>query len=86
MNKTGPGAYVSCFDPTFRYRDGETTAVPDANPDPEISCGPGIHVSTPFYWDKGDTLIAVSVAVEDVIACQAGKLRCRAITVIEEVG
>lgn len=51
--------------------------VTDADPDPDIDCGPGIHVSTASYWNEGDTLIGVKVHVDDVLACQSGKIRCR---------
>ena len=49
------------------------------------SCSTGLHISTPFYWQDGDTLIAVEVAVEDVITCQSGKLRVKKLKVIGEV-
>ena len=49
------------------------------------SCSSGLHASTPFYTTEGDTLIAVKVELADVITCQEGKVRCKALTVIGEV-
>ena len=50
-----------------------------------VSCGSGIHVSTPFYWNNGDTLIACEVKLEDIITCLEGKIRCTKVKVIGEI-
>jgi hypothetical protein len=85
VNRTDdPDVWSSCYDPTFLYHRGKRAVVEDADPDPGIGCGPGIHVSTASYWDEGDTLIGVKVRESDVLACQSGKLRCRAVTVLGE--
>ncbi len=49
------------------------------------SCSSGLHASTPFYTTDGDTIIAVKVELTDIITCQEGKVRCKALTVIGEV-
>ena len=49
------------------------------------SCSSGIHVSTPFYWEEGDTLIAVEVNLKDIITCLNGKIRCKKVKVIEKI-
>jgi hypothetical protein len=85
VNKIGDGIYASCYDTGFIYRDGEEKSVTDTNTDKMVSCGTGIHVSTPYYWNEGDTLIAVEVHEDDIVTCQQGKLRCRKIKVIGEV-
>jgi len=85
VNKKALGVYTSLYDPYFEYRDGEYAEVDNPNLDFLESCGDGIHVSTPFYWNGGDTLIAVEVDIADVITCMEGKLRCRKVKVIGEV-
>jgi len=84
--KIAKGKYTSLSDPDIIYKDGKTTEVRDYDPNFETSCSAGIHCSTPFYWKKGDTLIAVEVKVEDVITCMAGKVRAKKVKVLEEVG
>jgi len=85
VNKEAPGVYTSLYDPYFVYRDGKYAEAKDPDPDFMKSCGGGIHVSTPFYWDQGSTLIAVEVDVADVITCMEGKLRCKRVKVLGEV-
>ena len=84
VNKKSQGIYQSVYDANFIYKDGEIASVERCDEDKSVSCGSGIHVSTPFYCDNGDTLIAVDVHIDDVITCQTGKLRCRKVTVIGE--
>ena len=83
--KIGVDLYESCFDTNFSYKDGKIAI--EINPDlrKDISCGKGLHVSDPFYWSRGDTLIHVKVREEDVITCLDGKLRVRKLEVIGEV-
>lgn len=85
VNKIEESKYSSTYDKDFIYEDGKEVEV--ENPDMDIthSCSTGLHISTPFYWQDGDTLIAVEVAVEDVITCQSGKLRVKKLKVIGEV-
>ena len=92
--KISKGEYVSCYDSDFKYFDGKIAKVQDVDEDVSVSCGKGLHVSHPFYWQKGDCLIAVEVPVkvkcdgkmiDNIITCLDGKLRVRQIKVIEEV-
>jgi len=85
VNKKAPGMYVSLSDPHFVYRDGEYAEVENPNLDFLEGCSDGIHVSTPFYWNGGNTLIAVEVDIADVITCMEGKLRCKRVKVLGEV-
>jgi len=85
VNKIKEGKYKSCYDNSFIYQDGEIVEAIAPDEDTTKSCASGLHVSTPFYWNEGDTLIAVEVAVEDIITCQGGKLRVRKLKVLGEV-
>jgi hypothetical protein len=85
VNKISEGVYASCYDSSFIYKDGETVSIDDPDMDRTVSCSSGIHVSTPYYWTEGNTLIAVEVHENDIITCQAGKLRCKKVEVIGEV-
>jgi hypothetical protein len=78
-------AWASNHDRSFVYEKGAVAVVDDADEDRTESCSKGIHVSTPFYWSRGDTLIAVEVAVEDIITCLEGKLRVRRARVLGQV-
>jgi len=83
--KEGEGKYHSCYNNPVNYQDGKITKAESCDEDKTVSCGGGLHVSTPFYWSEGDTLIAVEVKVEDIITCQSGKLRVRKLKTIGEV-
>jgi len=85
VNRKTRGIYTSLFDSSFIYRDGEYAEIKNPDLDFLESCGGGIHVSTPFFWQDGDTLIAVEVNIEDIITCMNGKLRCKRVKVIGEV-
>jgi hypothetical protein len=80
VNKTDKdGIFASCHDPKFVYCVGKISRVRDFDPDKLVSCGRGIHVSTPFYWQEGDTLLAVEVRFSDIITCLEGKIRAKAV-------
>jgi len=87
VNKIGKGKYVSCYDKKFKYELGKIKRLKkgDYNDDWESSCSEGLHVSTPTYWDEGDTLLAVEFKLADIITCQKGKVRCKALKVLYEV-
>jgi len=86
VNKTNKeGVYQSIYDPNFIYKIGEYAEVKNYDRDKLVSCGEGIHVSTPFYWSEGDTLIAVEVDINDIITCMDGKLRVKKVKVLEEI-
>jgi len=83
------GVYRSCYNSNFLYKINEYAEVKDYDEDKLISCGKGIHVSTPFYWKEGDTLggtlIAVEVEEKDIITCMEGKLRVKKVKVLDEI-
>ena len=83
--KMANGLYYSCYTKSFEYRDGKVAIEKFSDMNPLIDCGSGLHVSMPFYWEDGDTLIAVKVHEKDVITCQSGKLRVSKLEVIGEV-
>ena len=85
VNKISERKYASCYDSNFIYEDGKIVTV--KNPDNNInnSCSSGIHVSTPFYWTQGNTLIACEVNVKDIITCLENKIRCKKVKVIGEI-
>jgi len=86
VNTTAPGIYQSIHDPEFQYRDGTTVTVDNPDTNPLTACGSGLHVSHPTYWSDGDTLIAVRFHLDDVLACQEGKVRVSRLTVLGEIG
>ena len=85
VTKISEGKYKSWYDNETTYIDGRVTRVANFDPDTTVSCSRGIHASTPFYYSQGDTLIAVKIKTEDIITCQEGKVRCKAVTTIGEV-
>ena len=85
VKKMTEGKYCSTYDESFVYEDGKIMEAKNPDLDVTKSCSSGLHVSTPFYWEDGDSLIAVEVAVEDVITCQEGKLRVKKLKVIGEI-
>jgi hypothetical protein len=79
---------------SIRYTNGAVVQVPAVNRNPIVDCGRGLHVllgKPRWSTDRGDALIAVAVAPEDV-ACMpdagifAGrpKLRVRKLEVIKK--
>lgn len=79
--------FASVHDPYFLYRIGKTVEV-EADPDPSVSCGSGLHASTLDYWEGNDdanACIAVDIRVEDIICVLDGKVRCKRLTVVGEV-
>jgi len=85
VTKVSDGNYKACYDGITTYEDGKETRIEDYDPDTAVSCSRGIHASTPFYWKQGDTLIAVKIKASDIITCQEGKVRCKAVTTISEI-
>lgn len=84
VKKISKGRYASCFDRNFIYEDGKEVKVekPDFS---NKSCSSGIHLSNPFYWERGDTIIACQVKWDDVITIQEGKVRVKKCYVIGEL-
>lgn len=69
--------YRSCYDYNFIYEDGKYAIANEYDNDKLKSCSKGLHVSTPFFWSDGDTLISVTVDIKDIITCMGGKLRVK---------
>jgi hypothetical protein len=85
VKKLSKGKYQSLHDEKFIYEDKKKAVAKKPDMTWENSCSSGLHASTPFYAGNGETLIAVKVAFKDIITCQEGKVRCKALTVIGEV-
>jgi len=85
VNKISKGKYASCYDKNFIYEDNKIAKVNNPDLDINNSCSSDIHVSTPFYWTEGNTLIAVEVNKKDIITCLEGKIRCKKVKVIGEI-
>ena len=85
VNKTRKKTeWTSLHDPAFKYIKNKYAEV--ENPDmSDASCSNGLHVSYATYWDRGDTLIAVKVHIDDIITIQEGKARCKKLYVLGEV-
>jgi carbonic anhydrase/acetyltransferase-like protein (isoleucine patch superfamily) len=77
--------FSSLHDPNFLYKVGDLSEVPDASENPKLSCGPGLHVSHYTYWDHKckEAHLKCEVQLEDILAVQQGKIRCRTLKVIE---
>ncbi len=80
------GVYRSLYDLDFIYTIGKVHTT-KTDPDPSVSCTTGLHVGTPTYWEdqEGNAVLACLVKLENIIACQNGKIRCSELKVIEEV-
>ena len=84
VNKISRGKYTSYYNPNFTYADNKITKA--KNPESlDKSRADDIYVSTPFYWHKGNTLIACEVKLKDVITCKNGKIKCIKIKVLGEI-
>ena len=82
VNKTNdPDIFISLHDPSFKYKLNSIIECPITTNDPLKSCSTGIHVSTPGYWDDGDTLLEVLVNEKDIFCCMSGKIRASKVKV-----
>ena len=78
VNKTDKNkVFSSCWDITFKYILGKSAKVKNYDKS-TASCGRGLHLSTPLYWNEGDTLLECEVNIKDIITVQEGKVRCKA--------
>ena len=85
VNKVSDGLFETSYKQSdFTYITGEYAKEPEYNSNPTVSCGRGLHASTANYWQDGDTLIAVKIDLDDIIAIQEGKVRCKRLFVIGE--
>ena len=79
--------FTSIYDPTFKYPEKGVVFPRYYNTDPSAGCGSGLHFSTPTYWNSQvegiDTITLIAdVDIDDIIAVQAGNIRCREATII----
>lgn len=74
----------SMYDPKFKYKVGEYAWEQNYDSDPSVPCTNGLHVSNATYWENrdGKKVIMVRVALDDIIAVQKGKIRCKKLFVI----
>ena len=74
----------SLHDANFKYAIGDYVSVDDVDLDPTKSCANGLHVSNAQYWNgkDGTKILFCKVSVDDVIAVQEGKIRCKRLFVI----
>lgn len=77
-----PDVFESCYDRNFKYERGEYAEAADAVVDRNVSCGKGLHVSHPSYWDDGNATIMVAFRLEDVLAVNEGKVRVKKLKVL----
>jgi len=68
---------TSVYDKTFVYKVGEWASVKYYDGCAQSSCSSGLHVSHANHWPGGDRIIQCKVNVEDIIAVQEGKIRCK---------
>ena len=86
VNKVDETTYTSCCDSSFKYELNKVVEVTDPDLDYKVACASGLHISHAMYWNKGDILLLVKTHIDDVIACQQGKLRVKKLEVIQEIG
>lgn len=74
----------SMYDPKFKYKVGEYAWDQNYDSDPSVPCANGLHVSNATYWENrdGKKVIMVKIALDDIIAVQKGKIRCKKLFVI----
>jgi len=85
VNKIVKGKYASIYDKSFIYENNKIAKAKKINENINNPCAESLHVSTPNYWNTGDTLIEVKVNIKDIITCRLGKLRVRKLKVLREV-
>jgi len=84
VNKINNKQFRSLYDKSFIYEIGKIVSVKKCN-NSNSPCSEGIHLSTPLYWNKGNSLIECEVNIKDIVSIQAGKVRCKKCKVIREV-
>jgi hypothetical protein len=74
----------SLHDADFKYVIGDYVSVDDVDLDETKSCTTGLHVSNAQYWNGnlGMKRLFCKVSVDDIIAVQNGKIRCKRLFVI----
>ena len=74
----------SLHDNDFKYTVCEYITVDDANTDQTASCSSGLHVSNAQNWNNrgGEVRLLCKVHIDDILAVQNGKIRCKRLFVI----
>ena len=74
----------SLHDPDFKHTVGEYVTVDKFDTDQTKSCSSGLHVSNAQYWNsnKGQKILFCRVHIDDILAVQEGKIRCKRLFVI----
>jgi carbonic anhydrase/acetyltransferase-like protein (isoleucine patch superfamily) len=74
----------SLHDANFKYVVGDYVSVYNVDLDPTKSCTTGLHVSNAQYWNGKDAtkILFCKVSLDDIIAVQEGKIRCKRLFVI----
>ena len=75
--------FRSCYDSGFIYTVNGYAIAKNYDKDILISCGTGLHVSYPDYWDSGDVLLVCEIDIEDIITCMNSKLRVKKLKVLD---
>ena len=76
---------------TLNYEPGNRVTEPEWDPNPERQCGKGLHLSASLQdarrYNSSGRAIACEVALEDIVIYgpDITKVRCRKVTVINEV-
>jgi len=74
----------SLHDSELKYTVGEYISVDNVELDQTVSCASGLHVSNAQYWNSqgGGVRLLCKVNLNDIIAVQEGKIRCKRLFVI----
>ena len=79
--------YTSEHDSKFVYPQSGLVEAKEYDPDPTKSCASGLHFSTNEYWPIEDAtkqrMLLAEVHIDDIIACQEGKIRVKKAHIIK---
>ena len=80
--------FQSLHDASFVYRLNRKTFAEYPNMRWEESCASGLHASTYNYWidylgEDDHIVVTVEIEKKDIICCQEGKVRCKAMKVVD---
>ena len=75
----------SLHDSNYIYKMNDWNHAENSNEDSKVSCGSGLHVSHKHYWNgnSGKKVLFCKVHLDDILAVQEGKIRCRKLFVLE---
>lgn len=79
--------YSSFYNSKFIYKKG-IIEVHDYDPRTDISCASGLHFSNASFWNSNEDImksifVIAEIDLEDIIAVQGGKIRCRRANIID---